>query len=159
MNRGYAVNKRMIDDRCAAWSNDMRWMWRSHRGFTLLELLLVLVILGVLAAMIVPKFAGRSQQAREVAAKADISTLRNVIGQFEIDTGRLPTADEGLRALLTEPSNVQGWHGPYLDRGLPKDPWGNEYVYRNPGEVNQGGFDIVSAGADGRAGTEDDIVN
>lgn len=129
-----------------------------RRGFTLMELLLVLVILGVLAALVIPKFTGRSEQARETAAKADIASIKLAINTFEIDNGRYPTTDEGLGALITKPANVSGWRQPYLDGGMPKDPWGNEYQYRYPGQRNPQGFDLWSFGPDGRE-SEDDIGN
>lgn len=127
-------------------------------GFTLIELLLVLVILGILAALVVPKFTNRSQQARETAAKADISTIENSLNAFEIDVGRFPTNEEGVGALINAPANATGWKGPYLQRGVPKDPWGNEYVYKFPGTLNPNGFDLYSFGPDGREGN-DDISN
>ncbi len=126
-----------------------------RQGFSLIELLLVLVILGVLAALVVPKFTGRSRQARETAAKADISSVETAINAFEIDTGRLPTTEEGLGALLSQPSGVLDWNGPYLQRGMPRDPWGNEYMYRQPGQKNTAGFDLYSFGPDGREGSDD----
>jgi general secretion pathway protein G len=126
-----------------------------RRGFSLMELLLVLVILGVLAALVVPRFANRSQQARETAAKADVSSIETAIGAFEIDNGRYPSTEEGLQALITAPAALDAWHGPYLSRGLPKDPWGNEYVYRYPGQENPDGFDLYSMGPDGREGNDD----
>src|SRR3954470_1463507 len=113
---------------------------RRNRGFTLIELLLVLVILAVLAALVVPKFTNRSQQARETAAKTDISSMQTSLNAFEIDTGRFPSTEEGLGALLTAPGNVTGWRGPYIERGLPKDPWGNAYLYKFPGTHNTSGF-------------------
>jgi len=128
---------------------------RSRRAFTLIELLLVLVILGVLAALVVPRFTDRSRQARETAAKTDISRISTAITAFEIDTGRFPSNEEGLAALISAPGNVQGWRGPYLERGMPTDPWGNQYVYRYPGQRNPSGFDLYSLGADGREGTDD----
>lgn len=127
----------------------------SQRGFTLIELLLVLVILAVLAALVVPKFTNRSQQARETAAKTDISSMQTSLNAFEIDTGRFPSSEEGLGALLTQPANLTGWRGPYIERGLPKDPWGNAYVYRFPGQKNTSGFDLYSLGSDGREGNDD----
>lgn len=129
-----------------------RFIRRS--GFTLIELLLVLVILAVLAALVVPKFTNRSQQARETAAKSDISTISTQINAFEIDTGRYPTSDEGLNALLQPADNPKGSHGPYL-QSLPKDPWGNPYQYKQPGQHNTNGFDLYSWGPDGREGTDD----
>jgi len=128
-------------------------------AFTLIELLLVLVILGVLAALVVPKFTGRSQQARETAAKTDISRISTALNAFEIDLGRYPTSDEGVAALVSPPTTAQGApRSAYIER-LPTDPWGNPYVYRFPGQRNPGGFDLFSAGADGREGTADDIGN
>jgi general secretion pathway protein G len=129
--------------------------WQLSSAFTLIELLLVLVILGILAALVIPKFTNRSQQARETAAKSDISTIENQINAFEIDVGRFPSTEEGLSALVAAPSNVTSWKGPYLQRGLPKDPWGNDYVYKFPGTNNPNGFDLYSFGPDGREGTDD----
>ena len=131
---------------------------RSVRGaFTLIELLLVLVILAVLAAVVVPKFTGRSEQAKLAAAKTDISNIDNALDLFEQDTGRYPTTDEGLNALVNGGS-IQNWRGPYIKRGLPKDPWGNDYVYRAPGQHNTNGVDLFSMGPDGREGN-DDLTN
>lgn len=128
------------------------------RGFSLIELLLVLVILAVLAALVVPKFTNRTEQARTTAAKTDIANLETALDAFEIDVGRYPSSDEGLKALLEPPASVQDWRGPYIKRGIPKDPWGNTYVYRYPGRNNAHGFDLFSLGADGREGN-DDITN
>ena len=128
-------------------------------GFTLIELLLVLVILATLAAIVVPKFTGRSKQARVTAAEAEISLLGVAISGFEIDTGSLPTTDQGLEALIDEPANAKGWRGPYLERGVPKDPWGNDYVYTEPGTHNTHGYDLYSVGPDDRQGGGDDIDN
>jgi general secretion pathway protein G len=110
------------------------------------------VILGVLAALVVPKFVGRGKQARETAAKADISSIKTALNAFEIDTGRYPSTEEGLSALVQQPANVQGWKG-YLD-AVPKDPWGNAYQYRYPGQRG-GEFDVYSFGDDGREGNDD----
>jgi general secretion pathway protein G len=128
-------------------------------GFTLIELLLVLVILAVLAAVVVPKFTNRSEQAKVSAAKADISNIETALDTFEVDTGRFPGSDEGLKALVDQPSNVKEWHGPYIKRGVPNDPWGNPYVYRYPGVQNKNGYDLFSYGPDGHEGGTDDIVN
>lgn len=131
---------------------------RAARGaFTLIELLLVLVILAVLAAVVVPKFTGRSEQAKLAAAKTDISMLDNALDLYEQDTGHYPSTDEGLAALVNSGS-AQNWNGPYIKKGVPKDPWGNDYVYRFPGQHNQNGVDLFSMGPDGREGN-DDITN
>ena len=132
-----------------------------NRGFSLIELLLVLVILAVLAAVVVPKFTSRSEQARVTAAQTDIASLETALEAFEIDSGRYPTGDEGLEALVLEPAGLQeaAWKGPYIKRGVPKDPWGNEYLYEQPGRYNTNSYDLSSAGPDLQQGTEDDIVN
>lgn len=127
-------------------------------AFTLIELLLVMVILVVLAAVVVPRFAGRSEQARVTAATTDVNNIDNAIEAFETDTGRYPSNDEGVGALVNAPPNVQNWHGPYIKKGVPVDPWGNAYVYRQPGTHNTSGFDLFSMGPDGREGG-DDITN
>jgi len=132
-----------------------------QRGFTLVEMLLVLVILATLAAVVVPKFAGRSKQAKVTAAKSQISNLEIAIDTFEIDMGYYPKAGNDLRDLVEVPnsSNVQDWQGPYLKKGIPPDPWGNDYVYNYPGKMNVGSYDISSGGPDMKTGTEDDITN
>ena len=132
-----------------------------QKGFTLVEMLLVLVILATLAAVVVPKFAGRTKQAKVTAAKSQISNLEIAIDSFEIDMGYFPKAGNDLRDLIEEPNsnNVQDWHGPYLKKGIPRDPWGKEYVYNYPGKMNIGSYDISSGGLDMKVGTEDDITN
>lgn len=128
-------------------------------GFTLIELLLVLVILGILAAIVVPKFSGRTEQARETAARTQIATFSTALDQFEVDVGYYPKGRNGLNDLFTQPRDAQAWRGPYLKNEIPKDPWQNEYVYECPGKNNTSSYDILSMGPDGRAGTEDDITN
>lgn len=133
---------------------------RSARsGFTLIELLLVLVILSVLAAVVVPKFTRRTEQARITAARTDIANLEVALDAFEIDTGRFPGTQQGIAALVEEPTGVKGWHGPYIKRGVPNDPWGNPYVYKCPGDHNTDGYDLHSFGPDGNSGGDDDIDN
>ena len=132
---------------------------RRRAGFTLIELLLVLVILAVLAVVVVPKFTGRSQQAKETAARVDISNMEVAIDAFEIDCSRHPTSEEGIKALVQQPPGLIEWKGPYLKRGVPSDPWRNPYVYRCPGQHNPNGYDLYSLGPDGQEGGGDDIDN
>lgn len=133
---------------------------RSRRGgFTLIELLLVLVILGVLAAIVVPKFSGRTEQARVTAAQSQISTFSTALDAFEVDNGYYPKGSGGLNDLVTAPRDAQNWRGPYMKDAIPVDPWGNAYLYECPGKNNTSGYDISSSGPDGRANTDDDIKN
>jgi general secretion pathway protein G len=124
-------------------------------AFTLVEMLLVITIIGILAALVVPKMVGRSEQARQAAAHADISSIKTALDAFEVDNGYYP---KSLQDLLQQPSNARNWHGPYLDN-VPQDPWGNPYVYTYPGRHNPNGYDLMSVGPDGKAGTDDDIGN
>ena len=132
----------------------------AESGFTLIELMLVLVILATLSAIVTPKFARRGEQAKITAARTQISQLEVALDAFEIDVGRYPTTVEGLRALVERPtSDSDGWQQPYLNKGVPQDPWGGEYVYRYPGQYNQDGYDLYSYGPDGKQGGDDDIAN
>lgn len=132
---------------------------RRSSAFTLVEMLLVLVILAVLAAIVIPKFSGRSQQAKETSAKTQIKSFELALDSFEVDTGSYPAGNNGLNALVDQPNGAQNWKGPYLKQGIPNDPWGNPYVYAYPGRNNPKGYDIMSMGPDGRAGGDDDITN
>ncbi len=125
------------------------------RAFTLIEILLVMTIIAILAAIVIPKMVGRSEQARQTAAHADISSIKTALDAYEVDNGYYP---KSLQDLIQQPSNAKNWHGPYLD-SLPQDPWGNPYVYTYPGRHNPSGFDIYSDGPDGKAGTDDDVGN
>lgn len=140
-------------------TNAERLNLSARAGFTLIELLLVMVILTVLAAIVVPKFVHRGEQARVTAAHTDISNLETALDTFDVDTGRYPTGNEGLGALVQQPANLQGWNGPYISRGVPNDPWGHPYVYKCPGDHNTNGYDLYSYGPDGQEGGGDDIDN
>jgi len=129
---------------------------QRRRGFTLIELLLVLVILGVLAGIVVPRFAGRTEQARRTAAAADIAAISTALDAFEVDNGYYP---KSLADLVEQPRDAQNWKGPYLRNGVPLDPWKNAYSYQYPGRHNPNGYDIMSMGFDGREGTDDDLTN
>lgn len=133
---------------------------RSVRhAFTLIELLLVMVILAILAAIVVPKFVNRSKDAKISAAKASISSFESALETFNVDMGRYPTASEGLQVLRTPPSDASDWKGPYVTKDIGNDPWGNPYIYRCPGQHNSSGYDLLSTGPDGKEGGGDDIDN
>ena len=131
----------------------------AAKGFTLIELLLVLVILTALAAVVVPKFVVRGEQAKKVQAASDIAALGVALGAFEVDNGRYPTSAEGLGALSVAPGGLTNWHGPYVDRPVLNDPWGNPYVYACPGTHNTDGYDLHSFGPHAQDGAEDNIDN
>jgi general secretion pathway protein G len=133
---------------------------RDTRGFTLIELMLAIIIIGVLVAMVAPRLAGKSQQAKDAVARADINAnLSAALDLFEMHNGRYPTTGEGLAALRNPPSGAPNWKGPYLKRAVPLDPWGKAYVYRSPGQHNSEDYDLLSTGPDGIEGTADDITN
>jgi general secretion pathway protein G len=129
-----------------------------RQGFTLIELLLVLVILATLAAIVVPKFTRRGEQAKGTAGVTELAAIQTALDAFEVDCTRFPTSEEGLRALVEQPSNADGWKGPYLNK-MPRDPWGNAYIYRYPGTHNRNTYDLSSNGPDGQEGGGDDIDN
>lgn len=133
-------------------------------GFTLVEILIVLVILAVLAAIIVPSFAGRTEQARRSKAVADIQNISVALEMYEADNGAYPTTDMGLQALVERPdeSAAPNWNGPYLKKSAFNDPWGRPYQYLSPGQHNPDAYDLYSFGKDGREGGEGndaDITN
>jgi len=135
------------------------------RGFTLIELMVVLVILGVLATLIIPRIMGRPEEARRIKARVDIQSLETALKLYSLDNGAYPSTEQGLQALVEAPSTgtlPKAWRdGGYLEKGkVPKDPWGNEFIYLSPG--NHGEFDLVSYGAEGAPGGEgkdEDVAN
>lgn len=132
----------------------------SQRGFTLLELLVVMVIIGLLAGYVGPRFFSQIGKSEVKAARAQIDGLEKALDQFRLDNGRYPTTEEGLKALVERPSTTSKWSGPYLKKAVPLDPWERPYIYKAPGE--HGEFDLSSLGKDGQAGgTEEaaDITN
>lgn len=128
-------------------------LWQANRGFTLIEVMVVIVILGILAALIVPKVMDRPDEARAIAARQDIAALVQSLKLYRLDNQSYPTTAQGLQALTTRPTSEplpRAWHG-YVER-IPMDPWGHPYQYLNPGL--QGEIDVFSYGADGLAGGE-----
>ncbi len=130
---------------------------RCSAGFTLIEILLVVIIIGILVSLVAPRLAGRSEEARKQAAKADIEGgISLALDLFEVDNGRYP---KSLDDLINKSSDAVNWKGPYLKKGLPKDPWGSPYAYQFPGAHNPSMYDLFSPGPDKQNGTQDDIVN
>jgi len=125
---------------------------RSSAGFTLIELIVVVAIIGLLAGLVVPQFIKQEEKATSKATKAQIELLGTALDTFRLDVGRYPTTQEGLQALNQRPGGLDRWEGPYLKKELPSDPWGKPYIYKSPGE--HGSYDIVSYGADGAPGGE-----
>ena len=132
---------------------------KNNGGFTLIELMLVVIIIGALTAMVMPRLAGRTEQAKVSAAQADVSAnIATALKLYELDNGRYPsTEDGGLQALLNKPGNMPNWAGPYLEK-KPVDPWGHEYQYKAPGVHRTYDYDLFSIGHDG-VESEDDVKN
>ncbi|MCX7017894.1 MAG: type II secretion system major pseudopilin GspG [bacterium] len=139
-----------------------RWLGRHskrNQAFTFIEIMLVVLIIGILMAVVAPRMVGRTKGARIIAAKQQIRNIGTALYVYELKAGKFPTTQEGLQALLTKPSGLtdDDWDGPYM-KEIPKDPWGEECIYRSPGDVDKD-FDLVSKGPDKQENTEDDITN
>jgi general secretion pathway protein G len=133
---------------------------KNERGFTLIELLIVMIILGLLAALVAPRMFGKVGKSKQKAAQSQIALFETAIDTYRLDMGKFPSADQGLMALRVKPEGETNWDGPYLPKEIPLDPWGHPYEYRYPGE--HGDYDILSYGADGQPGGDDDdadVVN
>lgn len=132
----------------------------GRKGFSLIELLVVMIILGLLAAFVGPRMFGKVDKAKQQAAQSQIEGFGAALKLFRLDVGRYPTAEEGLEALRTNVGNIPRWNGPYAEKDIPEDPWNNAYVYKCPGEHNE--YDLISLGADnaeGGEGNDIDIVS
>jgi general secretion pathway protein G len=126
---------------------------KNAAGFTLIELIVVVAIIGLLAGLVVPQFIKQEEKATAKAVKAQIELLGTALDTFRLDVGRYPNSQEGLQALNQRPGGVDRWDGPYLKKELPSDPWGKPYIYKSPGD--HGPYDILSYGADGVPGGQD----
>ncbi len=122
----------------------------AQRGFTLLELLVVMAIIGLLAGYVGPRYFAQIGKSEVKAARAQIDALEKALDQYRLDTGHYPSQDQGLAAIIKKPANEPRWDGPYLKKDLPMDPWGRPFIYKIPGE--RGEFELVSLGKDGVAG-------
>jgi len=129
---------------------------RAH-GFTLLELLVVMVIIGLLAGYVGPKYFAQVGKSEVKAARAQIDALEKALDTYRLDTGHYPGTEQGLNALMTQPANEPKWQGPYLKKAIPPDPWGKPYIYKQPGE--HGELDLFSYGKDGQPGGSGDAVD
>ena len=126
-------------------------------GFTLLELLVVMVIIGLLAGIVAPQYFAQIGKSNAKVARAQIESFGQALDQYRLDVGQYPTTEQGLLALRAAPQQVARWQGPYLKRDIPDDPWGRAYVYKRPGQ--HGDYDLVSLGSDGQPGGDGEATD
>ena len=126
---------------------------KSERGITLIEMLVVVTIIALFAALVAPRMMGQADKAKRTAARAQIESFMTALGAYKLDTGTYPTTDQGLNALRVKPESATQWAGPYLPKDIPMDPWGRPFLYKYPGEHGDEP-DIISLGADGQPGGE-----
>jgi len=126
---------------------------RKDRGFTLIEILVVMVIIGMLASLVAPKLFSKLASSKQKTAKAQINMIETALDAFRLDVGRYPTEAEGLKVLWEDPGNIKEWDGPYLPKPVKSDPWRNSYIYKAPGEGGKP-YELKSLGADGKEGGE-----
>ncbi|MCF7791057.1 MAG: type II secretion system major pseudopilin GspG [Victivallales bacterium] len=136
---------------------------RKIQNYTFIEIMVVVIIIAILAAVVMPKFAGRTEDARISSAQSQLSIFQTALSTYNLDTGKYPTTQQGLKALVEKPSSPpvpSTWKGPYLQsKKIPKDPWKNPYIYKCPGKHNTTSYDLYSYGPDGQQGGDDDITN
>lgn len=132
---------------------------KPRRGFTLLELIVVIIVLGLLAGIVAPQIIGRLSEAKGTTAKTQMELLGVALDNYRLDNGSYPTTEQGLLALREKPTRQPAppnWRGPYLRKDVPADPWGAAYLYKSPGQRNHSGYDLMTFGRDGKAGGVDE---
>lgn len=149
--------QRMKRKSCSVLSVPAQQTSFTQAGFTLVELLVVMVILGLLVALVAPNYIGRVDKSKREAARTQVENFGAALDMFRLDVGRYPSSQEGLDALRQRPSGLDRWDGPYLKKDIPRDPWGNGYVYRSPGEREA--YELISLGPDGVAGGSDENMD
>jgi len=125
---------------------------KLRKGFTLVEIIVVMMIIAILAAMVIPRIMHRTSDAKVTAAKNDIATMKTALTDFRVDCDHYPSSEQGLEALRTQPDDAKGWRGPYIEGQVPLDPWGNPYAYEQPGQNGDDSYNLYSFGADGAEG-------
>ena len=129
---------------------------KTRKGFTLLELVVVIIVLGLLVGLVGPQIFGRLGEAKSTTAKTQIEMIGVALDNYRLDNGSYPTTSQGLEALRTKPAGASNWRGPYLRKPVPLDPWKRAYIYRSPGQKSSDGYDLMSYGRDGQPGGTDE---